>query len=181
MFVGDELIHCLTFSNCWHSTAQHTFMTEPSYSSGMYQTAASTLVTKVFETLFSSCVLYHLLTRFTFASLRLLYRAPDQIRTVHSWMRLGVQMLGFGVVTLRLSPSFRATSIVTAASFYFSMVGVVSLIYGIIRYKAVIKMIEQSGASTPKFNPDRSGVIVMLILILVSAGIALTLILLRGV
>lgn len=90
-------------------------------------------------------------------------------------------MLGFGIVTLRLSPSFRATSIVTAASFYFSMVGVVSLVYGIIRYKAVIKMIEQSGASTPKFNPDRSGVIVMLILILVSAGIALALILLRGV
>lgn len=90
-------------------------------------------------------------------------------------------MLGFGIVTLRLSPNFRATSIVTAASFYYSMVGIISLLYGITRYKAVIRMIEESGASTPKFNPDRTGVVVILILILIAAAIALALILLKGV
>jgi uncharacterized membrane protein YidH (DUF202 family) len=113
-----------------------------------------------------------------FLSSFFLYR---QIRTVHSWMRLGVQMLAFSVVTLQLSPNFRATAIVTAASFYFALVGVAALVYGILRYKAVIKMIEQSGASTPKFNPDRSGVVVILILVLIASGVALTLILLRGV
>lgn len=41
-------------------------------------------------------------------------------------------------------------------------------------------MIEQSGAKTPKYNPDRSGIVIMLILILVAASVTLALILLRG-
>lgn len=104
----------------------------------------------------------------------------SNIRTVHSWSRLGVQMLGFSVVTLRLSPNFRSTAVVTAASFYFCFVGVVALVYGILRYRAVISMIETSGSSTPKYNPDRSGIVIMLVLLLIAAGVSLALILLRG-
>lgn len=68
----------------------------------------------------------------------------SNIRTVHSWMRLGVQMLAFSILTLRLAPNFRSTAIVTAASLYFAVVGIVALLYGIMRYKAVMKMIERS-------------------------------------
>lgn len=103
----------------------------------------------------------------------------SNVRTYHSWVRVGVQLLGFAIVTLRLSTNFRTTPLVVASSAYFAAIGVVALLYGVLRYRAVIKMIECSGASTPKYYPDKVGVFAMLLMILIASGIALTLIVLK--
>jgi uncharacterized membrane protein YidH (DUF202 family) len=104
----------------------------------------------------------------------------SNVRTYHSWIRLGVQLFAFAIVTLRLAPNFRGTALVTASSSYFATVGIIALLYGVFRYKAVIAMIEQSGASTPKYNPDRVGVVAMLVLVLIASVLSLTLILIHG-
>jgi uncharacterized membrane protein YidH (DUF202 family) len=104
----------------------------------------------------------------------------SNVRTYHSWIRLGVQLFAFAIVTLRLAPNFRGTALVTASSSYFATIGIIALLYGVFRYKAVIAMIEQSGASTPKYNPDRVGVVAMLVLVLIASVISLTLILIHG-
>lgn len=103
----------------------------------------------------------------------------SNVRTYHSWLRVGVQMLGFSIVTLRLAPNFRQTPIVSAASFYYACVGIVALLYGIYRYRAVIRMIERSGATTQLYKPDRAGVVSMLVLVLIASIISLVLIALR--
>lgn len=103
----------------------------------------------------------------------------SNVRTYHSWIRVGVQLLGFSIVTLRLAPDFRDTPVVAAASFYFACIGIVALLYGIYRYRAVIGMIERSGPSMQKYTPDRLGVLTMLVLVLVASVLALTVIALR--
>lgn len=103
----------------------------------------------------------------------------SNVRTYHSWVRVGVQLLGFAVVTLRLTPKFRETAIVVASSAYFAAIGIVALLYGVLRYRAVIKMIECSGARTPKYFPDKVGVFAMLIMVLLGSAIALALIVVK--
>lgn len=103
----------------------------------------------------------------------------SNVRTYHSWLRVGVQLLGFSIVTLRLAPNFRDTPVVSAASFYYACVGVIALLYGVFRYRAVIRMIERSGARTSLYTPDRAGVISMLILVLIASILSLVLISLR--
>lgn len=104
----------------------------------------------------------------------------SNVRTYHSWIRVGVQLLGFSIVTLRLTPNFRGTALVTAASFYFAAIGIMALLYGVYRYKSVISMIERSGARTPKYSPDRAGVVTMLFLVIIASGFSLTLIVIHG-
>lgn len=103
----------------------------------------------------------------------------SNVRTYHSWIRVGVQLLGFAVVTLRLSPVFLAKGLVIGASLYFATVGTLSLLYGIYRYKTVITMIEQSGAKTPAYDPDKVGVWSMLILVGIASVLSLTMIFIR--
>lgn len=103
----------------------------------------------------------------------------SNVRTYHSWIRIGVQFLAFAIVTLRLSPNFRSTPLITAASFYFALVGISALLYGVFRYKRVIDMIEASGPSSQTYIPDRTGIISMLVLAFVAFVLALVIIALR--
>lgn len=103
----------------------------------------------------------------------------SNVRTYHSWIRVGIQLLGFSIVNLRLAPDFRETPIVAAASFYFACIGIIALLYGIYRYRAVILMIERSGPSMHHYTPDRIGVLTLLTLVLVASVLALTVIALR--
>ena len=103
----------------------------------------------------------------------------SNVRTYHSWIRVGVQLLGFSIVTLRLTPSLVERGVVTGASIYFALVGTLALLYGIYRYKNVIVMIEKSGAKTPAYNPDRFGVWTMLVLVSIASLVALVLIVRR--
>lgn len=103
----------------------------------------------------------------------------SNVRTYHSWIRLGVQFMAFSLVTLRLAPMFRTTPLVTAASFYYALVGVLALIYGIFRYNKVINMIEDSGPSHQSYRPDRIGVLSMLLLVIIASTITLLIISLR--
>lgn len=104
----------------------------------------------------------------------------SNVRSYHSWMRVGVQMLGFAIVTLRLTPKFRERPLVTAASLYFAAIGVGALLYGVYRYRQVIGMIERSGAKTPAYDPDRFGVLGMLFAVLTAAAFVLVIILIDG-
>lgn len=104
----------------------------------------------------------------------------SNVRSYHSWMRVGVQMLGFAIVTLRLTPKFRERPLVTAASLYFAAIGVGALLYGVYRYRQVIGMIERSGAKTPAYDPDRYGVLGMLFAVLTAAVFVLVIILIDG-
>lgn len=104
----------------------------------------------------------------------------SNVRSYHSWMRVGVQMLGFAIVTLRLTPKFRERPLVTAASLYFAAIGVGALLYGVFRYRQVIGMIERSGAKTPAYDPDRFGVLGMLFAVLTAAVFVLAIILVDG-
>lgn len=104
----------------------------------------------------------------------------SNVRSYHSWMRVGVQMLGFAIVTLRLTPKFRERPLVTAASLYFAAIGVGALLYGVFRYRQVIGMIERSGAKTPAYDPDRVGVLAMLFAVLTAAVFVLVIILIDG-
>lgn len=103
----------------------------------------------------------------------------SNVRTYHSWIRVGIQFLAFAVVTLRLSPNYRSTALVTAASFYFALVGISALLYAVFRYKRVIDMIESSGPSTHNYSPDRLGVVSMLFVALTAFILALTIIAIR--
>lgn len=103
----------------------------------------------------------------------------SNVRTYHSWIRLGIQFLGFSIVTLRLAPDFRTTAGISAAAFYFAIVGVIALLYGIYRYRQVIQMIERSSTTSPKYKPDRAGVVTMLVLVLIASVLALTIITVR--
>ena len=105
----------------------------------------------------------------------------SNVRTYHSWLRVGVQLLGFSIVTLRLTPKFIAKELVTVSSLYFAIVGMMALMYGIYRYKCVITMIERSGAKSPAYDPDRFGVMAMLILVGVASIVSLAMIIIRFV
>lgn len=100
----------------------------------------------------------------------------SNVRTYHSWIRVGIQFLGFSIVTLRLAPDFRPTATISAAAFYFAVVGIIALLYGIYRYRQVIQMIERSSTTSPKYKPDRAGVITILILVLIASVLSLTII-----
>ncbi|GAB0490861.1 hypothetical protein MMPV_002099 [Pyropia vietnamensis] len=104
----------------------------------------------------------------------------SNVRSYHSWMRVGVQMLGFAIVTLRLTPKFRERPLVTAASLYFAAIGIGALLYGVYRYRQVIGMIERSGAKTPAYDPDRYGVLGILFAVLTAAVFVLVIILIDG-
>lgn len=104
----------------------------------------------------------------------------SNVRSFHSWQRVGVQLLGFAIVTLRLAPNFRGTAVISAASFYFAIVGVLALLYGIFRYRTVNRMIEQSGAYKSQYSPDRAGVLSIFILVLIASIVTLTIIVMRG-
>lgn len=100
----------------------------------------------------------------------------SNVRTYHSWIRVGIQFLGFAIVTLRLAPNFRSTGLVSGAAVYCAIVGILALTYGIYRYKKVIDMIEASGPANQSYTPDRAGVISILILVLIAAIMALSII-----
>lgn len=100
----------------------------------------------------------------------------SNVRTYHSWIRVGVQFLAFSIVTLRLAPTFRDTILVSVASFYYALVGVLALVYGILRYKTVINMIETSGPSKQQYRPDRIGVACMLVCVIIACIISLVII-----
>lgn len=103
----------------------------------------------------------------------------SNVRTYHSWLRVGVQLLAFAVVTLRLAPAFRDSPVVSAAAFYYAALGLLAFLYGVYRYRAVVRMIEHSEASTPTFRPDRAGIISMLVLVLIASVFSIVLIGLR--
>lgn len=100
----------------------------------------------------------------------------SNVRTYHSWIRVGVQFLAFAIVTLRLAPNFRPTGLVSAASIYYAVVGILALVYGVVRYKAVIHMIEESGPSSHSYKPDRYGVLSMVVLVLIASTLSLAII-----
>lgn len=103
----------------------------------------------------------------------------SNVRTYHSWVRVAVQLLGFAVVTLRLAPNFRDTPIVAAAAFYFACVGILALVYGVYRYRAVIRMIERADPAAPRYTPDRGGILLILVLVFIASVLSLTIIALR--
>jgi len=104
----------------------------------------------------------------------------SNVRTYHSWLRVGVQMLAFAIVTLRLSPTFGETAVITTASFYFAAIGILALLYGIFRYRGVIESIEGSGPTVQAYQPDRIGVLSMLVLVLIASIFSLVIILLNA-
>lgn len=89
----------------------------------------------------------------------------SNVRTYHSWVRVGVQLLSFALVTLRLAPDFRHWRYVSATAFYLAAVGVLALVYGVLRYRAVVQMIDSSTLSEPQYTPDRIGVGSLIVLV----------------
>lgn len=94
----------------------------------------------------------------------------SNVRTYHSWLRVGVQFLSFSVVTLRLAPDFRGVRLVAGCAYYFAAVAVLAMLYAAYRYRRVIRMIEQSRLSVPAYTPDALGAASLVILI-ICAGI----------
>ena len=94
----------------------------------------------------------------------------SNVRTYHSWLRVGVQFLSFAIVTLRLAPDFRYTNLVSAVAFYFASVALFTMVYAAFRYRRVIYMIEQARLSKPIYKPDIFGAVVIVVL-LISAAI----------
>uniref|UniRef100_A0A7S2ZTG3 SAM domain-containing protein n=2 Tax=Rhodosorus marinus TaxID=101924 RepID=A0A7S2ZTG3_9RHOD len=98
----------------------------------------------------------------------------SNVRTFHSWVRVGVQLLAFALVSLRLFPTWRENrNLITGCSLYYSCVGAFAILYGLARYALVVKWIEESGVKTPKYHPDKIGVAVMLVLVLVATALTL--------
>lgn len=100
----------------------------------------------------------------------------SNVRTYHSWLRVGVQFLSFSIVTLRLAPDFRNTRLVSAAASYFATVAVLALLYAIFRYRKVITMIESSRLSDPAYAPDAIGTASVVVLIIFAAILAIVMI-----
>lgn len=100
----------------------------------------------------------------------------SNVRTYHSWLRVGVQFLSFSIVTLRLAPDFRNTRLVSAAASYFATVAVLALLYAIFRYRKVITMIENSRLSDPTYAPDAIGTASAVVLIIFAAILAIVMI-----
>lgn len=93
----------------------------------------------------------------------------SNVRTYHSWLRVGVQFLSFAIVTLRLAPDFRYTQLVSVVAFYFASVALFAMVYAAYRYRRVIRMIERSRLSSPKYEPDVAGAVVIVVLLIAAA------------
>lgn len=100
----------------------------------------------------------------------------SNVRTYHSWLRVAVQFLSFAVVTLRLAPDFRDTRLVSATAFYFAAVAILSLLYGIFRYRQVLRVIDVSTVTNPSYRPDVLGVTTVVMLIVLAAVISIVII-----
>mmetsp|Transcript_10473 Transcript_10473/g.31994 ORF Transcript_10473/g.31994 Transcript_10473/m.31994 type:complete len:212 (-) Transcript_10473:980-1615(-) len=106
----------------------------------------------------------------------------SNVRTFHSWVRVGVQLLAFALISLRLYPVWREQKpIVTSFSLYYSVIGTLAIMYGLVRYFLVSRWIEQSGTKSPKYIPDRAGVVGVLVLVLSASALSLYLIAMEGV
>ncbi|KAA8494218.1 hypothetical protein FVE85_4193 [Porphyridium purpureum] len=104
----------------------------------------------------------------------------SNVRTYHSWLRLGIQLFSLAVATLRLTPVFRPKGITTASAFYNCLCGVGLFLYGIYRYRQVILMIDNSSQHDRFYKPDYVGVYGMLVLSLAAGALVLTLVLYEG-
>mmetsp|Transcript_16042 Transcript_16042/g.34739 ORF Transcript_16042/g.34739 Transcript_16042/m.34739 type:complete len:237 (+) Transcript_16042:351-1061(+) len=104
----------------------------------------------------------------------------SNVRTYHSWLRIGIQLLSFSVATLRLTPVYRGKELTTASSLTFALFGLSVFVYGAIRYRMVINMIERSSASERWYRPDYIGIIGVFTGMLCIAALVLTLILING-
>lgn len=93
----------------------------------------------------------------------------SNVRTYHSWLRLGLQLLAFALVTLRLAPAFRSRAVVSAAAFYLAAVAALAFLYAVYRYRAVARMIERATPHAQTFRPDRVGVAAVLALVLLAS------------
>lgn len=100
----------------------------------------------------------------------------SNVRTYHSWLRVAVQFLSFAIVTIRLAPAFRQTTLVSTAAFYFAAVSILAMVYAVYRYRTVVRMIEQSRLSSPTYSPDVVGAASLVTLIMIASVLALVII-----
>lgn len=100
----------------------------------------------------------------------------SNVRTYHSWLRVGIQFLSFAIVILRLAPDLRYTNFISGVAFYFGAVATFSFFYGLFRYRRVIRMIEYSQLSKPVFQPDFIGTASIVVLILCAAVLSIVII-----
>lgn len=92
----------------------------------------------------------------------------SNVRTYHSWLRVGVQFLSFAIVTLRLTPDFRSPRLISGTAYYFAAVAVLARTYAVYRYRCVIRMIETSRLTAPTYRPDAIGAASLVVLIIVA-------------
>lgn len=93
----------------------------------------------------------------------------SNVRTYHSWVRLGLHLLALGCALSRLMPDKQPLA--TVAGTLFACFGPLAMWYGKRRYAAVAQMIETPDAN---YTADFYGVesFFFLVLVLVSFGIA---------
>jgi len=104
----------------------------------------------------------------------------SNVRTYHSWVRVGVQLLAYSVAFLRLIPIQRGKDITTAFSFAIALSGILFLTYAAHRYKLVIQMIENSGQNNQAYQPDIFGVVISLVILSILSVLTITIIVLDG-
>lgn len=100
----------------------------------------------------------------------------SNVRTYHSWLRVAVQFLSFAIVTLRLTPNFRDTKLVSSTAFYFAVVSILAMVYAVYRYRRVGQMIDGTRLSNPTYRPDMIGTISLVTLIMCAAVLAILII-----
>lgn len=98
------------------------------------------------------------------------------VRTYHSWLRVGVQFMAFAIVTLRLAPNFRETKLISSTAFFFASISILAMIHAVLRYRVVVRMIEQTRLSHPSYTPDLFGMASLVVLILCAAILVIVII-----
>lgn len=105
----------------------------------------------------------------------------SNMRSLHSWLRLGFQHVIFSLALLRLAPGVRSTNVAQLSALYAAGAGIAAQIYGYMRFKIVTGIIEnEAHMIRHAYSADIAGVIVATTAALVTAAFVLYIILLDG-
>jgi len=104
----------------------------------------------------------------------------SNVRTYHSWIRVGVQLLGLVIAVLRLTPIHRRKPVSVGLGLGICIVVLCVFGYAVYRYRTVVVMIERSKVKERWYRPDMIGIWGLFTLVLAVALSILGVVLMNG-
>lgn len=102
----------------------------------------------------------------------------SNVRTFHSWLRVGVQQLTFALALERLAPNLRSLKFMSGVALYCALTGSIYLAYGGWRYLHVLKMIDNAAVKEKRWWQDDPGIFGVSVFMLSAAVVVFVVIIL---